>query len=148
MILKFWSWCDITVTCDATCLEIVPHDDILFVYTQLRHVLCSLKERPEIYPKTGMPSIHWPIKQTAHVRGATILTSAVLAFRFYGCSMIIPKPIYSEDMANFLYDLGFLALWMYGYATVSYNQILNHLKLRPSLNAVATAVLKVKNCFK
>ena len=33
---------------------------------------------------------------------------------------------------------------MYGYATVSYNQILNHLKFSLILTAVATAVLKVK----
>ena len=65
-------------------------------------------------------------------------------FVFYGCSMIIPKPICFEDMANFLYDLGFLGLWMHGYATVSYNQILNHLRLWPTLTAVGTAVLKVK----
>ena len=57
--------------------------------------------------------------------------------------MIIPKPICSEDMANF--DLGFLSLWMYGYAAVSYNQILNHLKFWLTLTAVATAVLKVQN---
>ena len=33
---------------------------------------------------------------------------------------------------------------MYGYASVSYNQNLNHLKFWPTLTAVATAVLKVK----
>ena len=33
---------------------------------------------------------------------------------------------------------------MYGHATVSYNQIVNHVKFRPALTAVATAVLKVK----
>ena len=33
---------------------------------------------------------------------------------------------------------------MYGYATVSYNQILDHLKFLPALTAVTTAVLKVK----
>ena len=33
---------------------------------------------------------------------------------------------------------------MYGYATVSYNQILDHLKLGQAHNAVTTAVLKVK----
>ena len=110
MILKFWSWCDISVTCNATCLKIVPHDNIFFVYTLLWHVLFNLKEQPEIYHKTVMPSMHWPIKQTVHVRDATILTSAISAFRFYGCSMIIPKPICSEEGANFLYDLGFLGL--------------------------------------
>ena len=68
------------------------------------------------------------IKQTVHVRDATVLTSVVSAFCFYGSSMIIPKPICSEDRANFLYDLGFLGLCMYGYTTVSYNQILDHLK--------------------
>ena len=33
---------------------------------------------------------------------------------------------------------------MYGYATVSYNQILDHLKFWPAHTAVTTAVLKVK----
>ena len=80
-----------------------------------------------------------------HVRDATVLTSVVSAFCVYGCSIIIPKPIYSEDMANFLYVLGFLGLCMYGYTTVSYNQILNLLKFRPTLTAEATAELKVKN---
>ena len=85
-----------------------------------------------------------PLKQTLHVRDATISTSAISAFRFYGCSMIIRKPIYSEDMAYFLYDLSFLGLWMYGYATFSFNQIFNHLKFWPAFTAVATTVLKVK----
>ena len=55
-----------------------------------------------------MPSMHLPIKETLHVRDAAILTSAVSAFRFYDRSMIIRKPICSEDMANVLYDLGIL----------------------------------------
>ena len=33
---------------------------------------------------------------------------------------------------------------MYGYATVSYNQLLDHLKFWPAHSAVTTAVLKVK----
>ena len=124
MILKFWSWWDISVTGDDTSLKIVPHYNIFFIYTLLWHVLCNLKERPEIYPKTVMPSMHWPIKQIVHVGDAVILTSAVSAFRFYGCSIITRMPICSQDMVNFLYDLGFLGPWMYGYATVSYNRIL------------------------
>ena len=58
--------------------------------------------------------------------------------------MIIRNPIYSEDMANFLYDLGFLGPSMYGYAAVSFNQILDHLKFWPAPAAVTTAVWKVK----
>ena len=58
--------------------------------------------------------------------------------------MITRNPICSEDMANFLYDLDFLGPWMYGYATVSYNQILDHLKFWPAFTAITTAVLKVK----
>ena len=145
MILKFWSWCDISVTCDATCLKIESYSNIFFSYTLFWHVICNLKERPEISPKTIMPSMHWPIKQTVHVRDATILTSAVSAFRFNGCSMIIRQPICSEDMVNFLNDLGFLGPWVYGYATVIYNHILDYLKYWPALTAVTTAVLKVKN---
>ena len=133
MILPFWSWCDISVSCDATCLKIVPHNNIFFVYTLPKHVLCNLKEQPDIYPKTAMPSMHWLIKETVHVRDATILTFAVSAFRFYGCSIIIHKQICPEDMANFLYDMGFLGPWIYRYATVSYNQILDHLKFWPVL---------------
>ena len=123
MILKFWSLCDISVTCDATCLKILPHNNIFFVYTLLWHVSCNIKERPEIYPKTVMPSMHWPINQTVHVRGATLLTSAVSAFRFYGCSMIIRNP-------NMFWRYGELSIW-FGFsrplndrlATVGYNQI-------------------------
>ena len=74
-----------------------------------------------------MPSMHWPIKQTVHVRDSIILTSAVSALRFYDCSMIFRKSICSEDMANFLYDLVFLGLECMT-ATVSYNQILDSLK--------------------
>ena len=33
---------------------------------------------------------------------------------------------------------------MYGYATVSYNQMLDYFKFLPALTAVTTAVLKVK----
>ena len=33
---------------------------------------------------------------------------------------------------------------MYGYATVSYNQILDHLKFGPAHTSVKTAALKVK----
>ena len=33
---------------------------------------------------------------------------------------------------------------MYGYATVSYNQILDHLKFWPVLTTITTAVFKVK----
>ena len=58
--------------------------------------------------------------------------------------MFIRKPLCPVDMANFLHDLGFLGPWMYGYATVSYNQILDHLKFWPAQSAVTTAVLKVK----
>ena len=47
-------------------------------------------------------------------------------------------------MAKFRYDLGFLGPLMYGYATVSYNQTLDHLKFRTALVAVLKAVLKVK----
>ena len=47
-------------------------------------------------------------------------------------------------MATFLYDLGFLGPWMYGYATVSYTQILDHLKFWPAHSDLTTTVLKVK----
>ena len=87
-------------------------------------VLCNLKERPEIYPKTVIPSIHWPIKQTVHIRDLIIQTIAVSAIRCHGCSIFILKPTCPVQMANFLYDLGFLGPLMYGYATVSYNQFL------------------------
>ena len=89
-------------------------------------VLCNLKERPEIYSKTVIPSMHWPIKQTVHIRDLIIQTIAVSAIRFHGCSIFIHKPTCPVHMANFLYDLGFLGPLMYGYATVSYNQILTN----------------------
>ena len=85
-------------------------------------VLCNLKERPEIYAKTVIPSMHWPIKQTVHIRDLIIQTIAVSAIRFHGCSIFIHKPTCPVQMANFLYDLGFPGPLMYGYATVSYNQ--------------------------
>ena len=62
------------------------------------------------------------------MRDLTIQSRAVSAIRVYGCTMFIPKSMCAVYMANFLYDLGFLGPWMYGYATVSYNQILDHLK--------------------
>ena len=37
---------------------------------------------------------------------------------------------------------------MYGYATVSYNQTLDHLKVLTARAAVTKAVLKVKKCFR
>ena len=72
MILKFWSWCDISVTSNTICLKIVPYNNIFFVYTPLWQVLCNLKEWPEIYAETAIPSMHWPIKQTVHIRDLTI----------------------------------------------------------------------------
>ena len=50
-------------------------------------------------------------------------------------------------MANFLYEMGFLGPWMYGYATVSYNQILDHVKFWPAHTVVTTDVLKLKQFF-
>ena len=67
--------------------------------------------------------MHWPIKQTVHIRDLIIQTIAVSAILFHGCSLFIHKPACPVHMANFLYDLGFLGPWMYGYAIVSYNQI-------------------------
>ena len=58
--------------------------------------------------------------------------------------MFIRKPICPVHMANFLRDLGFLGPRMYGYATVSFIQIRDHLKFWPAHPAVTTAVLKVK----
>ena len=92
----------------------------------------------------SFPKQPCPIKQTVHVWDVTIQSRAVSAFQFYGCPMFIRKPKCSEDMANFLYDLSFLGPWIYGYATVSYNQILDHLKFWPTLTAITTALLKVK----
>ena len=48
-------------------------------------------------------------------------------------------------MVSFLYDLGFLDPLMYGYATVSYNQIVDDMKFYLAHPAVRTAVIKVKN---
>ena len=104
---------------------------------------CYLKERSEIYPETTIPTMHWPIKQTVHIRDLTIQTRAVPAIRFHDCSMFICKPICPVHMANFLYDLGFLGPWMYGNATVSYYQIWDHFKFWPAHTVVTTAVLKV-----
>ena len=144
MILKFWSWCDISVTSNATCLKIVPNTNTFFVYTLLWQVLCNLKEWPEIYPETAIPSMHWHIKQTVHIRDLTTQTRAVPAIRFHGCAMSIRKPIHPVNMANFLHDLGFLGPWIYGYTSFSYNQILDNLKFWPAHSAITTAVLKVK----
>ena len=58
--------------------------------------------------------------------------------------MFSRKQICSEDMAHFLYGLSFLGPWIYGYATVSYNQNLDHLQFWPALTAIKTALLKVK----
>ena len=42
MILKFWSWCDISVTSDTTCLTILSNNNIFFVYSLLWQVWCNL----------------------------------------------------------------------------------------------------------
>ena len=52
--------------------------------------------------------------------------------------------MYSENMANFRYDLGFQDPLLYDYATVSYNLTLDHLKFWTALAAVTKAVLKLK----
>ena len=147
MIQKFWSWRDISVTSNATGQKFVPNTKTSFVYTPIRQVVYHLKEQPEICPETAIPSMHWPIKQTVHIRDLTIETRAVSAIRFHGCSKFIRKPSCPVNMANFLDDLGFLGPWMYGYATVSYNQILDHLKFLPAHSVVTTAILKV-NIFR
>ena len=144
MILKFWSWRDISVTSNTTCLKNVPNTNTFFFYTPLWQVLCNLKEPPEIYHETAIPSMHWHIKQSVHIRGLTIQTRAVSAICFHGCSMFIHQSICPVNMANFLYDLGFLGPWMYGYTTDSYNQILDRLKFWQAHSAVTTVVLKVK----
>ena len=144
MILKFWSWRDISVTNNARCLKIAPNTNTFFVYTLLGQVLYNSKKQPEIDPETAIPSMHWPIKQTRLIRDLTIQTRAVSAIRFHGWSMLIRKPMCPVNIANFLYDLGFLAPWMYGYATVSYNKILEHLKFWRAHSVVTTAVFKVK----
>ena len=54
----------------------------------------------------------------------------------------------SVDMGKFLCDLGFLSPLMYGYATVSYNLILDHLTFRPAHTAVTAAVLMVEKDFR
>ena len=144
MIQKFWSWCDTSVTSNVTCLKISPNTNTFFVYTSLWQIMCNSKERPEICPETAIPYMHWPIKHTVHIWDLTIQTRAVSAIWFHGCSMFIRKPLCPVKMANFLYDLGFLGPCMYGYATVSYNQILDHLKFWPAHSVVTTAVIKVK----
>ena len=144
MILKFWSWRDISVTSNSTYLKIVPNTNTFFVYTPHWQFLCYSKERPKIYPEIAIPSMHCHIKQTVHIRDLTIQTRAVSAIRFRGCSMFIRKQICPVNMANFLYNLSFLGPWIYGYATVSYDQILDLLKFWPVHTAVRTAVLKVK----
>ena len=147
MILKFWSWRDISETSNATCLKIVPNTNTFFVYTPLWQVLCNSKERPEIYPETAIPSMHWHIKQTVHIRDLKIQTRAVSAILFHGCSMFIRKPIFLVNIMNFLYDLGFLGPWMHGYATVSYNQIFDHLTFWPAHSVVNNSCVKGKNIF-
>ena len=108
MILKFWSWRDISVTSNATCLELVSNNNIFFFYAPPWQVLWNLKERPENDPKTAIPSMHWPISQTVHIRDLTIQTRAVSAIHIYGCVMFIQKSICPVYMMMFLYDLGLL----------------------------------------
>ena len=86
MILKFWSWRDISVASNATCLIIVPNNNIFFVYTRLWQVKCNLKERPENYPRTTIPSMHWPIRQTVHIRDLWQEQSQQFIFMAAQCS--------------------------------------------------------------
>ena len=87
--------------------------------------------------------MYWPIKQSVPIRNLTIKTRAVSAFRFYGCSMFICKPIFPD--VYIWRTLGFLGPWLYGFATVSYNQIWDHMKFWQAHPAISTAVLQVKN---
>ena len=142
---KFRSW-NVTRKCNMQhALKFYNNNNILFVYTMLYQVLCYLNEWTVIYPEIAIHLMHWPIKQSVHIRDLTIKTRAVSAIRFYGVSMFIPGPICPVHMSNFLYDLGFLGPWMYCYANVSYNQILDHLKFWSTHTTVTTVVLKVKN---
>ena len=108
VILKFWSWRDISVTSNATCLKIVSNNNMFFAHTPLWQVLSSLKEWPKNDPKTAIPSMHWPIRHTVHIRALTIEARAVAAIHIYGCVMFIQKSIFPLCMVKFLYDLGFL----------------------------------------
>ena len=53
MILAWYLW---NQQCD---MHEHSTNNIFFVFTQLWKVLCILKEWPEIYPETAMPSMHW-----------------------------------------------------------------------------------------
>ena len=75
------------------------------------------------------------------------LDEAVSAIRVNVCLMFIRRSMCSARIANFLYEFGFLGSWMYGYATVSYNQILERLKFLPAHTVVTTALLKLKNIY-
>ena len=62
--------------------------------------------------------------------------------------MFIQKSICPVNMVKFLYDLEFLDPQMYGYATSSYNQILDHLKFWLAHTAAKNSCFKGKKRFR
>ena len=139
MILKFWSWCDISVTCNATCLKIV-----YIIYSLSIH--CS-----DMFYVTWIEGATENLSQSSHAlnaltyqedcacKDATLLTSAGSAFCFMAAKWTSVSQ-YVLKFGELSIWFGFLSPWMYGSETVSYNQNLDLLKFWPALTAVTTAV--------
>ena len=101
---------------------------IYFLSIHRSDKLSNLKEQPENIPQNShtLNALTYQA-DCAHKRPHNLDKSSH-SNSFYGCAMFIQESICPVYMVKFLYDLGFLGPWMYGYATVSYIQILNHLK--------------------
>ena len=144
MMIKIWFWCNISVTSSATCLKIVPNNNILFVYTLLWHVVCNLKERLDIYPKTAMHLNALTYQVDYACLRHHNLDKSSLSISFLWLLSVHSLANMFWRYGQFLYDLSFLGPLMYGYATVSYNLTFDNLKFWPALTAITTGVLKVK----
>ena len=118
MILKFWSWCDISVTSDATCLKIVPHNNIFFVYTPCSdmYYVTWRSDRKSIPNSHALNALAYQA-DGACCRHQNLYKSSI-SISFLWLLNAHSSASMSENMANLPYILGFIGPLMYGYATV------------------------------
>ena len=143
MILKFWSWCNIPVTSETTCLKIFYQIIIssLSIHCSDMFDVTWRSDRKYI-PKQPCPQCTDISSRLCMLETSQFRQEQPHHFDFLAtqCSSVRQ---YALKIWRTFYDLSFLDPWIYGYATVSYNQILEHLKFWPAPTAFTTAVLKV-----
>ena len=115
---------------------------IIYSLSIHRSVLCNLRKRNLPWNSHTLNAQTYQADRAYYRRHH--LDKSSLSNSFFGCSMCIYKSIYTVHMANFLYEPGSLGPSMYGYATVSYDQIWEHLKFWQAHTTVTTAVFKAE----